>query len=152
MTPVIPSGAGTPTPLPTADTQSLNSQNLFEHMASQAGQSDPGASLGELGSNLLNNLDGFVDRVNAFSKDAKVPETSAPDRFAPVSLNEANAESPQATPPPDGGDTPSAFSDESMTKVADSLARVFDHSIETTMVVRGATQVSGSANTLLRGQ
>ncbi|GHB11844.1 hypothetical protein [Salinicola rhizosphaerae] len=148
MTPVTPPGAGTPTPLPMADTQSLNSQNLFEHMASQAGQSAPGTSPGELGSNLLNNLDGFVDRVNAFSKDAQIPETSAPDRFAPVSVRETSA----AAPPADGGDTPTAFSDESMSQVADSLARVFDHSIETTMVVRGATQVSGSANTLLRGQ
>ncbi|KAA0018371.1 hypothetical protein F0A16_11185 [Salinicola corii] len=110
-------------------------------MAGQAGASPPGASPGELGSNLIDNLDGFVDRVNTFAQQAQVPDAQAPDRFAKVT-----------TPAPDAGDTPTAIGDDKMAKVVDSLSQVFDHSIETTMVVRGATQVSGSANTLLKGQ
>ncbi len=150
MTPVTPPSAGalTPTPaLPTSDTsaKALASQNLFEHMASQAGAAPAGASPGELGSNLIDNLDGFVDRVNTFAQQARVSDTQAPDRFAKVTTQEAS-------PAPDAGDIPSALGDDKMTRVVDSLSQVFDHSIETTMVVRGATQVSGSANTLLKGQ
>nr|WP_240998570.1 hypothetical protein [Pseudomonas viridiflava] len=37
-------------------------------------------------------------------------------------------------------------------RIVQSLGRMFDYSIETQMVVRGATQISGSANTLLKGQ
>lgn len=150
MTPVIPPGAGalTPTP-PAAETsaKALASQNLFEHMASQAGAgaAPAGASPAELGSNLIDNLDGFVDRVNTFAQQAKVPDAQAPDRFAKVATQETS-------PAPDAGDAPTAIGDEKMAKVVDSLGQVFDHSIETTMVVRGATQVSGSANTLLKGQ
>ncbi|WP_298837100.1 hypothetical protein [uncultured Salinicola sp.] len=146
MTPVTPPGVGVPmtTPAPTpseTSAKTLASQNLFEHMAGQAGASPPGASPGELGSNLIDNLDGFVDRVNTFAQQAQVPDAQAPDRFAKVT-----------TPALDAGDTPTAIGDDKMAKVVDSLSQVFDHSIETTMVVRGATQVSGSANTLLKGQ
>ncbi|WP_342596137.1 hypothetical protein AAGT95_08070 [Salinicola lusitanus] len=150
MTPVTPPGAGVPmtTPAPTpseTSAKTLASQNLFEHMAGQAGAAPPGASPGELGSNLINNLDGFVDRVNSFAQQAKVPDAQAPDRFAKVTTQEVS-------PAPDAGDRPTAIGDDKMAKVVDSLSQVFDHSIETTMVVRGATQVSGSANTLLKGQ
>ncbi|WP_207233682.1 hypothetical protein [Salinicola tamaricis] len=151
MTPVTPPGAGTPMPLPTPDTQMRESQNLFEHMANLAGQPAQGPSPGQLGSDLLDNLDGFIERVNAFSRDAQVP-AAAPERLASTLPGDAPASVTQATAPGDAGDTPSALDDDSVTRVADTLARVFDHSIETTMVVRGATQVSGSANTLLRGQ
>lgn len=144
MTPVTPPGNGalTPTPTPEISAKTLASQNLFEHMAHQAGSSSSGASPGELGSNLLDNLDGFIDRVNDFARQAKVPDVQASDRFAQVTSQGAT----------DAGDAPSAVGDDKLAKVVDSLGRVFDHSIETTMVVRGATQVSGSANTLLRGQ
>lgn len=147
MTPVTPPGSGalTPTPAPEASAKALASQNLFEHMAHQAGSSPAGASPGELGSNLLHNLDGFVERVNDFARQAKVPDAQAPDRLARVTTQEV-------PPSPDAGDAPSAVGDDKLARVVDSLGRVFDHSIETTMVVRGATQVSGSANTLLRGQ
>ena len=37
-------------------------------------------------------------------------------------------------------------------QIVHSLGKMFDYSIETQMVVRGATQISGSANTLLKGQ
>ncbi|WP_210403157.1 hypothetical protein [Salinicola sp. MH3R3-1] len=148
MTPVTPPSAGALTPTPPAtetSAKALASQNLFEHMASQSGASPAGASPSELGSNLINNLDGFVDRVNTFAQQAKIPDAQAPDRFAKVTTHETS-------PAPDAGDAPSAIGDEKMAKVVDSLGQVFDHSIETTMVVRGATQVSGSANTLLKGQ
>ncbi|WP_353980364.1 hypothetical protein [Salinicola endophyticus] len=153
MTPVTPPGAGTPMPLPTPDTQTLESQNLFEHMANLAGQPAQGPSPGQLGSDLLDNLDGFIERVNAFSRDAQVPATAeAPERLTSTLPGHAPDSAAQATAPGDASDTPTALDDASVTRVADTLARVFDHSIETTMVVRGATQVSGSANTLLRGQ
>ncbi|MCA8862733.1 hypothetical protein FQS61_00480 [Halomonas sp. SBBP1] len=120
----------------------MASQNLFEHMTQQAGSSLSGTSPSELGSSLLNNLDGFIDRVNNFAQQAKTPDVQTPDRLAQVL--------PQRVP--DAGDTPSALEDDKLAQVVDSLGRVFDHSIETTMIVRGATQVSGSANTLLKGQ
>ncbi|KFF48648.1 hypothetical protein GY26_12910 [Gammaproteobacteria bacterium MFB021] len=121
-------------------------------MANLAGQPAQGPSPGQLGSDLLDNLDGFIERVNAFSRDAQVPAAEAPERLASTLPGEIPDSVAQATAPGDAGDTPSALDDDSVTRVADTLARVFDHSIETTMVVRGATQVSGSANTLLRGQ
>lgn len=145
MTSVTPLGSGalTPTPTPEISAKTLASQNLFEHMTQQAGSSLSGASPSELGSSLLNNLDGFIDRVNDFGHQARVPDAQASDRFAQVTT--------QGTTP-DASDAPSALGDDKLAQVVDSLGRVFDHSIETTMIVRGATQVSGSANTLLKGQ
>lgn len=144
MTPVTPPGSGalTPTPMPEVSADTLASQNIFEHMTQQAGSSLSGASPSELGSSLLNNLDGFIDRVNNFAQQAKTPGVQTPDRLAQVM--------PQSVP--DAGDTPPALGDDKLAQVVESLGRVFDHSIETTMIVRGATQVSGSANTLLKGQ
>ena len=110
MTPVTPPGAGTPMPLPTPDTQMRESQNLFEHMANLAGQPAQGPSPGQLGSDLLDNLDGFIERVNAFSRDAQVP-AAAPERLASTLPGDAPASVTQATAPGDAGDTPSALDD-----------------------------------------
>jgi hypothetical protein len=45
-----------------------------------------------------------------------------------------------------------AVDGQQMNRVIQALGMMFDYSIETQLVVRGATQVSGAANTLLRGQ
>ncbi|RKD87184.1 hypothetical protein C8D96_0642 [Kushneria marisflavi] len=143
MNPVSPVGADMVASATTTRAQS--SQNLFEHMASQASASHQ-TSPSELGANLLDNLDGFFNRVSSFSQETGADSVQASEPMAQVTTPE------NGLPVNDGGDTPSVLDNEAMAKVVDSLGRVFDHSIETSMVVRGATQVSGSANTLLKGQ
>ena len=63
--------------------------------------------------------------------------------------------SPAAGPSPfvaTGAEGAPKVGDTQVANIVQSLGRMFDYSIETQMVVRGATQVSGSANTLLKGQ
>nr|WP_240998569.1 hypothetical protein [Pseudomonas viridiflava] len=46
------------------------SQNLFEHMAESAKGMPQGASPHQIGSNLMERLDGFIDRSRQFSERA----------------------------------------------------------------------------------
>lgn len=133
MTVSIPPVAPQPMPEPAAQA----AQNLFEHMAMHAQGFPQGASPAQLSQGLIERLDGFLDRSHRFAERANggVDQTQT---FSPV------LRSPQA----EG----TALPDSQMDKVVTALSRMFDHSIETQMVVRGATQVSGAANTLLRGQ
>lgn len=124
---------------PAVHGQELASQNLFEHMAQQAQGLSQGASPAQLGEGLLNNLDGFLARAKNFTERAN--ETTQPSPLA-------NA----AVEPKASGEAPAKVQDNQIEQVVGSLSRMFDHAIETQMVVRGATQVSGAANTLLRGQ
>ncbi|MFB4392310.1 MULTISPECIES: hypothetical protein [unclassified Pseudomonas] len=121
------------------------SQNLFEHMANGAKGMPEGASPHQIGESLMQRLDGFIDRSRNFSARAET-------------LGQAGTQ-PALAPP----HSPSSFAsvageggrkvgDPQMDQIVQSLGRMFDYSIETQMVVRGATQVSGSANTLLKGQ
>ncbi|WP_413043708.1 hypothetical protein [Pseudomonas sp. YJ42] len=120
--------------------QELASQNLFEHLASQAQSAGQGASPAQLGEGLVNGLDGFLERSQAFAARADSLSGSGPTAVdAQVSV----VDQPGA---------PTRMADAQLEKVAESLSRMFDHAIETQMVVRGATQISGAANTLLRGQ
>jgi hypothetical protein len=120
--------------------QELASQNLFEHLASQAQSAGQGASPAQLGEGLVNGLDGFLERSQAFAARADSLSRSGPAAAdTPINV----AEQPGA---------PARMADAQLEKVAESLSRMFDHAIETQMVVRGATQISGAANTLLRGQ
>ncbi|OZI17573.1 hypothetical protein CAL18_15775 [Bordetella genomosp. 7] len=101
-------------------------------MAMQA-RAEQGAGLGDLGQGLIDHLDGFLDRSRAFAERAQAAR---------------DPQSAQArTEPAQGGPR-----DLRVERVLDSLNAMFDHSIETQMVVRGATQMAGSVNTLLRGQ
>nr|WP_017133804.1 hypothetical protein [Pseudomonas agarici] len=128
----------------------MASQNLFEHMANSAKSSMPeGASPHQIGSNLMERLNGFIDRSRTFAERADALSNGSPMSNPPV-----------ASPTAASGSTASGAGTESTKKVTDqhldqvvhSLSRMFDYSIETQMVVRGATQISGAANTLLRGQ
>jgi hypothetical protein len=85
-------------------------------------QETANASLAGFGENLLDRLQAFAGRAQEFSKGA---------------LNEKPVQTP---------------SEDRMRSAITALEKMFDHSIEVQMVVRGTTQVSGSANTLLRGQ
>ncbi|WP_064123597.1 hypothetical protein [Halotalea alkalilenta] len=113
-------------------------QNLFERMAENARSSQQGVGPAELGQRIVDQLDGFISRSQAFANRAALPQVDA------GSIPNGTTPAESTTQPP--------RADDRLAQVAESLGRVFDHSIETQMVVRGATQVSGSANTLLRGQ
>jgi hypothetical protein len=76
----------------------------------------------DIGEKLLDRLEEFAGRAREFSK---------------VAMTEKPAQSP---------------SEERVKSAVQSLEKMFDHSIEVQLVVRGSTQISGSANTLLRGQ
>ncbi len=131
--------AAVATAAPTAAGQDVGqvSQNLFEHMASQAKGMPQGASPNQIGENLMERLNGFIDRSKGFSDSAAVERTPYISS-APVDKG--------------AGVEPGKVNEQQIDRLVGSLSRVFDYSIETQMVVRGATQISGSANTLLRGQ
>lgn len=117
-------------PAPAMAPETLHSQNLFEQLAQRAAATPtPDAQIGE---RLLQRLDGFLDRSHAFATQAHAGE-QAPAATPPQA-------SPRQQPASDVG------------QLVGNLSRLFDYAIETQMVVRGATQVSGSANTLMRGQ
>ncbi|WP_025994040.1 hypothetical protein [Pseudomonas viridiflava] len=118
------------------------SQNLFEHMAESAKGMPQGASPHQIGSNLMERLDGFIDRSRQFSERADAMTHGS----APPSAGHTQA--PEASAAQDVSKTGGPQVD----RIVQSLGRMFDYSIETQMVVRGATQISGSANTLLKGQ
>ncbi|KXF75239.1 hypothetical protein ATN84_20360 [Paramesorhizobium deserti] len=107
------------------------------------------ASPVDLGRTMLNDLKGFVERSGSFSSRAQRlidgQDTPTPASFSANVKelgNSASSTAPQAE----------SVGDKQIQRVVASLGMMFDHSIETQMVVRGATQVSGAANTLLKGQ
>lgn len=143
--------AGLPQPVAVQDVVPQATQDLFEHAASQARTLPEGVGPTQLGQEVLQSLQGFFERSGTFAERAS-------------GLT-------QRTPGATGGELVSlgpkgvGMSDLSLTrnstvpvepsqidKVIQSLGMMFDHSIETQMVVRGTTQVSGAANTLMRGQ
>ncbi|MFF7707080.1 hypothetical protein [Pseudomonas sp. NPDC007930] len=117
------------------------SQSLFEHMANTARGPD-GAGPSQLGENLMNRLDGFMDRSHAFN--AKADALASPAGSPPPVQVASNADA--------GAAAARSASTTQVDQLVHSLGKMFDYSIETQMVVRGATQISGSANTLLKGQ
>ncbi|RMU63017.1 hypothetical protein ALP25_200040 [Pseudomonas syringae pv. syringae] len=101
-----------------------------------------GASPHQIGSNLMERLDGFIDRSRQFSERADA-------------LTQGNAlQSANHAPSPatSAVQARGKVGEPQVDRIVQSLGRMFDYSIETQMVVRGATQISGSANTLLKGQ
>ena len=122
----------------------MASQNLFEHMAGNAKGMPEGASPHQIGESLMQRLDGFIDRSRNFAERAE-------------SLTRTGVQPPLAAHTPTSfaavnGEGARKVGDPQVDQIVQSLGRMFDYSIETQMVVRGATQVSGSANTLLKGQ
>lgn len=118
------------------------SQNLFEHMAETSRGMPQGASPHQISSNLMERLDGFIDRSRQMSERADAMTSGA----APQPTSEA------ANAFKTGADPAKSVGGPQVDQIVQSLGRMFDYSIETQMVVRGATQISGSANTLLKGQ
>lgn len=146
MTPTTPIGAGS-LPIQATDPNmgSLASQNMFEHIARTSSTSSQGITPAGLGSDVISNLDGFIERVQSFS--SRTNSLESPSLTMTSGLEQAQIASDGANADAAGGPGESDFD-----RMIESLSRVFDHSIETQMVVRGTTQISGSANTLLRGQ
>ncbi|MFI3045580.1 hypothetical protein [Pseudomonas coronafaciens] len=135
-----PAAAALPSPGGGAGPQA--SQNLFEHMAETSKGMPQGASPHQIGSNLMERLDGFIDRSRQLSQRADaLTQGSAPQAASQPSVAAAS-----------DGQAIGKVGGPQVDQIVQSLGRMFDYSIETQMVVRGATQISGSANTLLKGQ
>lgn len=132
--------------VPLAPTEAIQTQNLFEHAASNAGGLPHGAGPGQLGGEMMQNLQGFIERSGSLADRAR-GTVDAPPSNALVSLP---SDQPMPTMPvrPEAP----AVSETQMDRAIQSLGVMFDHAIETQLVVRGSTQVAGAANTLLRGQ
>ena len=131
------------------------SQNLFEHMAGNAKGMPQGASPHQIGEGLMERLNGFIDRSRSFSERADAltngsPPGAAAGQGTPQAVGVDKAASAQT--PTGSGQPPKKVGEQQVDQIVHSLGKMFDYSIETQMVVRGATQISGSANTLLKGQ
>jgi len=121
------------------------SQSLFEHMANTAKATPEGAGPHELGANLMERLNGFIDRSRGFSERTDLVAKGATPTEQPALAAAEKA-------PSQSGEAPKKVGEQQVDQLVHSLGKMFDYSIETQMVVRGATQVSGAANTLLKGQ
>jgi hypothetical protein len=132
------------------------SQNLFEHMAGSAKGMPQGASPHQIGEGLMERLNGFIDRSRSFSERAEgLQNGSASGAASPSPATQAMAAGDKpgaAQNVASNGEAPKKVGEQQVDQIVHSLGRMFDYSIETQMVVRGATQISGSANTLLKGQ
>lgn len=132
------------------------SQNLFEHMAGSAKGMPQGASPHQIGEGLMERLNGFIDRSRSFSERAEGLQNGSGSGGAspsPATQSVAAGDKPGAAQNvASNGEAPKKVGEQQVDQIVHSLGRMFDYSIETQMVVRGATQISGSANTLLKGQ
>lgn len=148
-TPIV--AAGVPQPSTIQDTVPQTTQNLFEHVARQANVLPQGAGPSQLGEKVLQNLQGFFERAGGFADRASrlTQRTTEATSGQLVSLGPNGA---GATDLSRTRNSKIPVDQTQMDKVIQSLGMMFDHSIETQLVVRGTTQVSGAANTLLRGQ
>jgi hypothetical protein len=135
---VVSAAVAASTPANATATQSIASQNLFEHMSGNIQALPHGASPADLGRTLIDDLKGFVERTGNFTNrtNEAAKATSQPS-FTNASPDKQ---------------TPAGVEDKQITRVVESLGTMFDHSIETQMVVRGTTQISGAVNTLVKGQ
>ena len=111
------------------------SQDLFEAMALQARDRQT-TDLGQVGQALAGHLDNYLGRTSSFTERVKQISNGDPV-YGEKSLP---------------GQTGSGANDQRVSTVLQSLSAMFDYSIETQVVVRSATQVSGAVNTLLKGQ
>jgi hypothetical protein len=136
--------------------QAQGPQSLVEYLAAvNPGTLASGASPSQLGQDMIKNLQGFFDRSQLATSRARALADPTPPAHAAMTL--AHRGPAQAALDPSAvqvGPQPArgAVDGQQMNKVIQALGMMFDYSIETQLVVRGATQVSGAANTLLRGQ
>ncbi|WP_416798109.1 hypothetical protein [Ciceribacter azotifigens] len=133
----------TPTlPISPAPQESIVSQNLFEHSALNTTTLPHGASPADLGRTIIDNLEGFVERAGKFAASAAFPAS-------PGASTSATSFAPDALPAePNVPRTP----DSDAGRLVESLGRIFDHAIETQMVVRAPTQFTSATMTLTKGQ
>ena len=102
----------------------IQAATQFDRAAEHARRDVHGEGLGQVAGAMLDKLERFVERAETLSHHG--------------SADRANAAVP--------------VGDDKMGQAMQSLQSMFDRSIETQLVVRAATQVSGAANTLVRGQ
>ncbi|GGB05720.1 hypothetical protein GCM10011491_37260 [Brucella endophytica] len=146
-----PIGAAAVAPQAVPDVVPQATQDLFEHVASQAKALPEGAGPAQLGSEMLQNLKGFFERSSSFAERA----SSLTQRTPQATGGELVSLGPNGAGMTDLSQTRNSalpVDKSQIDQVIQSLGMMFDHSIETQLVVRGTTQVSGAANTLLRGQ
>ncbi|MCQ2028423.1 hypothetical protein NAV39_15135 [Pseudomonas zhaodongensis] len=141
---MLPSAAVATPPVAGQDAMAHVSQNLFEHMASNSKGMPAGAGPNQVGENLMQRLNGFIDRSQHFSERAS--------STSPTNQRYTNSGPEMTRVDKSGTVEPGKTSEAQVDQLMSALSRVFDYSIETQMVVRGATQISGSANTLMKGQ
>jgi hypothetical protein len=147
LTAAQPAQAAVPTQAP---------QNLIEYMARvNPGMPANGVSPSQLGQDVISNLKGFVDRSQSMVSRAR--ELTDPTPIPQASMTVAHRGPAHQALDPSAmrvGPQPAeaAVDGHQMDHVIRALGLMFDYSVETQLVVRGATQVSGAANTLLRGQ
>lgn len=124
------------------DSNSVTSQDLFEHAAMNVMTLPHGASPVDLGRTIANNLKGFVERAGKFASSTELfanpGQQAASQSFAPkLTAAEANL---------------ARTSDSEAGRLVEALGKIFDHAIETQMVVRGPTQFTSATMTLVKGQ
>lgn len=132
-----------------SSTQELSLQNLFEYAAQQAhsaAQQSPGPA--ELGSRLLDNFDGFIERNARFDATAQPPDPGDPI----ASTQESAATDEELLNVGDETQNAQRLGGTDIDHMVDTLGRVFDHAAETQLVSTGATQVSSSVSSLLHGR
>lgn len=115
-------------------------QNLFEHVMANSRENISAVTPPELIGNVMDNLGGFLERYQNFST-RDVSSTIQGGEGEAIVIDSGKDEK-----------SSSAMDDDKYDKVIESLSTAFNHAIETGLVVRGCTQISGACNTLLRGQ
>lgn len=122
--PAAPNGGGM---------ERIPSQNLFEHIASQSSTTAQATTPAELGADILSALENPIDQAQSFSarlRDNQGAVTSD-------AVNQGNA---------------SELGDMQFDRMLDSLSAMFDHATLMKLMSSCASQTSGAARTLLRGQ
>lgn len=132
---------GIPMPTQGLSGGSVVTQDLFEHVLANSRASSAAVTPPELMGNAMEKLGGFLERYQSFSQRESDFHVKSADRSDSAASSDDKSENADL-----------AMSDERYDKVIGSLSAVFNHAIETGLVVRGCTQISGACNTLLRGQ
>lgn len=151
MTPTTSIGTE-PMPVPSNGTDMMMqaSQNLFEHMASTSSTTAQAITPAELGTNIMNMLEGPIERIQHFSVGWEQGKTDA----SQAAINNTSVDGGQATPSSEGSDSGevAGLGDTQLDRMIESLSSMFDYATEARLLTSCASQVSGACTTLLRGQ
>lgn len=124
------------------DSNAVASQDLFAHAAMNVTILPHGASPADLGRTIADNLQGFVERAGKFATGTEL--------FAKSGQQETSRSFSPTLGAAEAGLT--RTSDSQAGRLVEALGRIFDHAIETQMVVRGPTQFTSATMTLVKGQ